>query len=272
MPAVIDRQIRNYIIHGLAEGLSIRSLERMFGANKETILRYQLLVGKACSIFLDKVMRNLNCRALEADEFWSYIYKKQAQVNRKKKSGYDHEGDIWTYVALDPKTKLVPAHWVGMRERYDTRCFMEDVATRLMHRIHLSTDALVTYPDAVDNAFGPEVDNGQVTKIFGPQPDPHPTRGVSGHVVGIRREVICGHPRHISTSMIEKQNHTARMHIRRISPGHQRLLEKADAFQGRGRTSLRLLQLLQDSRHDPDNALGRRGCDRPRLDAARIGR
>jgi hypothetical protein len=217
MPAVIDTQIRNYIIHGLAEGLSIRSLERIFGTNRETVMRYQLLVGKGCHYLMDAVMRNLEINSVQVDEFWSYIHKKQARVNRRKKSGFDHEGDIWTYVALAEETKLVPCFWIGARERYDSRAFMEDLASRLKNRIQLSSDGLSSYADAVDNAFGSEIDYGQIVKIFTAPPEPNPTRGVTGDVVEVRREVISGRPFNISTSLIEKQNHTARMHIRRIA-------------------------------------------------------
>jgi IS1 family transposase len=217
MPAIIETQIRNYIIHGLAEGLSIRSLERIFGTNRETIMRYQLLVGKGCHYLLDAVMRNLEINSVQIDEFWSYVYKKQARVNRRKKSGFDHEGDIWTYVALDSTSKLVPCYWIGNRERYDSRAFMEDLAMRVKNRIQLSSDGLASYADAVDSAFGSEIDYGQIVKIFTAPPDTNPTRGVSGEVVEVRRQVISGRPRDISTSLIEKQNHTARMHIRRIA-------------------------------------------------------
>jgi IS1 family transposase len=230
MPAVIDTQTRNYIIHGLAEGLSIRSLERMFGINRETIMRYQLLVGKGCHYLTDAVMRNLDINSVQIDEFWSYIYKKQAQVNRKKRSGFDHEGDIWTYVALDVTSKLVPCYWIGNRERYDSRAFMEDLASRLKNRIQLSSDGLASYADAVDNAFGAEIDYGQIVKIFTAPPDTNPTRGVTGDVVEVRRQVISGRPRDISTSLIEKQNHTARMHIRRIARATNAFSKKLDNF------------------------------------------
>jgi hypothetical protein len=230
MPAVIDSQIRNYIIHGLAEGLSIRSLERIFGTNRETIMRYQVLVGKGCHYLMDAVMRNLDTESIQVDEFWSYVFKKQARVNRRKRSGIDHEGDIWTYVTLDPVHKLVPCYWVGDRNIYDSRCFMLDLAARLKNRIQLSSDGLATYREAVDRAFGAEVDYGQIVKIFTALPDPNPTRGVTGHIVEVRREVVSGNPRDISTSLIEKQNHTARMHIRRISRATNAFSKKLEAF------------------------------------------
>jgi hypothetical protein len=230
MPAVIDSQIRNYIIHGLAEGLSIRSLERIFGTNRETIMRYQVLVGKGCHYLMDAVMRNLDTESIQVDEFWSYVFKKQARVNRRKRSGIDHEGDIWTYVTLDPVHKLVPCYWVGDRNMYDSRCFMLDLAARLKNRIQLSSDGLATYREAVDRAFGAEVDYGQIVKIFTALPDPNPTRGVTGHIVEVRREVVSGNPRDISTSLIEKQNHTARMHIRRISRATNAFSKKLEAF------------------------------------------
>jgi IS1 family transposase len=230
MPAVIDSQTRNYIIHGLAEGLSIRSLERIFGTNRETIMRYQVLVGKGCHYLLDAVMRNLEIESIQVDEFWSFVWKKQARVNRRKRSGIDHEGDIWTYVALDPVHKLVPCYWVGNRDMYDSRCFMEDLAARLRNRIQLSSDGLASYREAVDRAFGSEVDYGQIVKIFIAPPDPNPTRGVTGEVVEVRREVVSGHPVNISTSLIEKQNHTARMHIRRISRATNAFSKKLESF------------------------------------------
>jgi IS1 family transposase len=230
MPAVIDPQTRNYIIHLLAEGVSIRSLERVFGTNKETILRYQLLVGKGCHYLLDAVMRNLEIRSFQVDEFWGYIYKKQARVNRRKRSGIDHEGDIWTYVALATESKLVPCYWVGNRERYDSRAFLEDLAMRVQNRIQLSSDGLASYADAVDNAFGAEIDYGQIVKIFTAPPDPNPTRGVTGDVVEVRREMISGRAFDISTSLIEKQNHTVRMHVRRIARATNAFSKKLENF------------------------------------------
>jgi hypothetical protein len=179
---------------------------------------------------MDAVMRNLDTESIQVDEFWSYVFKKQARVNRRKRSGIDHEGDIWTYVTLDPVHKLVPCYWVGDRNMYDSRCFMLDLAARLKNRIQLSSDGLATYREAVDRAFGAEVDYGQIVKIFTALPDPNPTRGVTGHIVEVRREVVSGNPRDISTSLIEKQNHTARMHIRRISRATNAFSKKLEAF------------------------------------------
>jgi IS1 family transposase len=199
--------------------MSIRSLERIYGVNKETIIRYQLLTGQGCAALLDRLMQDVAIDSLQADEFWSFIYKKQQNINPKKKSGYDHEGDIWTYVAIDPETKLVPSFWVGNRERYDARTFMEDLAGRVGNRVQLSTDTLASYADAVDNAFGGAVDYGQIVKSYSSPPLPDGTRGVTGEVVRVTRRPVFGRPifAGISTSIVEKQNHTARMHVRRIA-------------------------------------------------------
>jgi hypothetical protein len=236
MPAVIDPQTRNYIIHGLAEGLSIRSLERMYGTNKETILRYQLLVGKGCHFLMDAVMRDLDIESIQVDEFWSYIWKKQARVNRRKRSGIDHEGDIWTYVALAPKSKLVPCYWIGQRERYDSRTFMQDLAGRLRNRIQLSSDGLQSYADAVDNAFGAEIDYGQIVKIFTAPPDPNPTRGHWGPPGGDFRAPT-GH-QHQPDRKAESYRPDA---YPQDQPGHQCLFQETGQLPGRGGAPLCLL-------------------------------
>jgi uncharacterized protein GlcG (DUF336 family) len=137
MPKTIAKETRNLILHSLAEGMSIRSGERIYDVKLNTIMRYGRLMGQGCAGLLDHLMQKVECKELQVDEFWSFIFKKQQNIKRKF-TGYDHEGDIWTYIAIDPVSKVVPSFWIGMREAYDSRVFMDDLAKRCQHRIHLA--------------------------------------------------------------------------------------------------------------------------------------
>lgn len=145
----------------LAEGASIRAVERMTGIHGDTIGRLALRVGTACQKIMDEKMRNLNCQHIEVDEIWGFIGAKRK--NAERAGVY---GDVWTYIALDAETKLIPSFVVGKRDMYHTRVFMEDLASRLSHRIQLSTDAMHAYPVAVDSGFGGRVDYGQIVKTY----------------------------------------------------------------------------------------------------------
>lgn len=217
MYARLEKEKQVQVIHALAENMSIRGIERMTGVHRDTIMRLGLRIGNGCQGLLDQTMRNLPLKNIEVDEFWGFIFRKQGTP------GYgeiDYAGDIWTWVALDTETKVVPSVWIGQRNRYDAKAFMDDLASRLTSRIQLSSDALDGYANAVEDAFGPDIDYGQVIKKFTPPPNyPPGTRGTTGKVVRVTRNPIQGAPSwaSMSTSQIEKQNHTVRMHLRRVS-------------------------------------------------------
>src|SRR5271169_5328998 len=128
----------------LAEGNSIRSIERITGVHRDTVMRLGVRVGTACAKIQDEKMRRLNCAQIEVDEIWGFIGAKRKNADRA--GAY---GDVWTFIALDPTTKLIPAFIVGKRDRYHTMAFMEDLAGRLSRRVQLSTDAMQAYPEAV---------------------------------------------------------------------------------------------------------------------------
>src|SRR5271169_2316935 len=130
----------------LCEGSSILAVERITGIHEDTIGRLALRVGQACKRIMDEKMRNLDCQQIEVDEIWGFIGAKRKNADRAGKYG-----DVWTYIALDPTTKLIPAFIVGKRDRYHTMAFMEDLAGRLSRRVQLSTDAMQAYPEAVDS-------------------------------------------------------------------------------------------------------------------------
>src|SRR5512135_1878837 len=149
------------VVSMLAEGSSIRAIERITGVNQNTIMSLGRRIGEACAKIMDDKMRTLNCRQIEVDEIWGFIGAKQK--NAKRAGAY---GDVWTFIALDADTKLIPSFVVGKRDAYHARAFMEDLAGRLSRRVQISSDALAAYPEAVERGFGSEVDYGQLVKTY----------------------------------------------------------------------------------------------------------
>jgi IS1 family transposase len=213
----LDTAKRVQIISALVEGCSIRATVRMTGASKNTIAKLLVELGDACSKYMSDHLTNLRCERLQVDELWSFVGCKQKNVTVKKlEAGIC--GDIWTWVAIDADTKLIPSFMIGMRDPITARAFMEDLAGRLAKRVQLTSDGLKAYLTAVKNAFGNDIDYAMLIKIYGGTSEGQ-KRYSPAECVGCEKKMIKGrpNPEHISTSYIERQNLTVRMHNRRFT-------------------------------------------------------
>jgi len=205
-------------VHMLCEGGSIRAIERMTGVHRDTIMRLGVRVGEGCKELLDVKMRNLSCAYVQVDEIWGFIGAKQ-RVAREKKLGPEY-GDIWTWIAIDAVTKLIPSFVIGDRSKFMAHCFMEDLASRVNGCVQISSDALNSYVGTVEKAFEGQVDYGTVIKEFRHTDLEAPnTRYSPPDVLSVKKRAVHGNSdmKRVSTSFVEKQNHTLRMHCRRLS-------------------------------------------------------
>jgi IS1 family transposase len=212
----LDNTRRAQVIAALVEGVSINATVRMTGVAKNTILKLLTDVGEACAAYQDEVMRNLRCIRLECDEIWSFCFAKKKNVSPEKQGIFGY-GDVWTWVAIDPDTKLVPCWHIGRRDAQAAYEFINDLASRLAHRVMLTTDGFKPYLEAVESAFGADIDYAMLIKIYGESQDE--VRYSPAECCGTRTEVISGDPfpPMISTSMVERQNLTMRMSMRRFT-------------------------------------------------------